>query len=78
MTLRGKGYDHAEAQWQLLFLDTELERQNPGAIAVLRENGLDPTDAAFLLSSVVPRLVTTEVNPAASKGALHGELSSLP
>ena len=28
VTLRGKGYDHAEAQRQLTFLDTDLERRN--------------------------------------------------
>ena len=32
-TLRGKGYDHAEAQNQLTFLDTALEQKNPGASA---------------------------------------------
>ena len=44
-TLRGKGYDHSEAQNQLTFLDTALEQKNPGASAVLRQNGLDPRDA---------------------------------
>ena len=33
VTLRGKGYDHAEAQRQLTYLDTELDRLNPGALA---------------------------------------------
>ena len=46
VTLRGKGYDHATANRQLSFLDTELDRLNPGASAVLRENGLEPLDAA--------------------------------
>ena len=46
VTLRGKSYDHAVVQQQLNFLDTELERANPGSLAVLRENGLDPVDAA--------------------------------
>ena len=44
MTLRGKGYDHEKAKRQLVFLDTELEKLNPGALGVLRENGLDPVD----------------------------------
>ena len=35
VTLRGKGYDHAETRRQLTFLDTELERLNPGALQVL-------------------------------------------
>ena len=41
-----KGYDHAVAQQQLLYLEKELDTLNPGALAVLRENGLDPLDAA--------------------------------
>ena len=41
------------------------------------ENGLDPVDAAYLLSTVVPRLVTTEINPAASRGTLQGGLLDL-
>ena len=72
VTLRGKGYDHAQAQRQLTHLDTELDRLNPGSLAVLREHGLDPLDAAYLLANVLPRLVTTEINPAASKGTLKG------
>ena len=44
VTLRGKGYDHEKAKRQLIFLDTELEKLNPGALGVLRENGLDPVD----------------------------------
>ena len=39
-----KGYDHQVAQRQLIFLDTELDRSNPGALAVLKENRLDPVD----------------------------------
>ena len=45
VSLRGKGYDHTLAQRQLNYLDTELDRSNPGALAVLKENRLDPVDA---------------------------------
>ena len=41
VTLRGKGYDHAQAKQHLTFLDIELDRLNPGSLAALRENGLD-------------------------------------
>ena len=34
-------------------------------------------DAAYLLANVVPRLVTTEINPAASKGVLKGGILDL-
>ncbi len=51
-----------QSQWDLL-------RLNPGASAVLRENGLDPVDAAYLLANVVPRIITTEIKPPdASRG----------
>ena len=45
VTLRGKEYDHEKTKQHLMFLDTELERLNPGALQVLRENALDPEDA---------------------------------
>ena len=77
VTLRGKGYDHADAQQQLAFLEQKLDRLNPGALQVLQQNGLDPLDAAYLLSNVIPRLITTEINPAASRGTLQGGLIDL-
>ena len=39
---RGEGEMSAEAEQQLMHLDTELERLNPGGLKVLRDNGLDP------------------------------------
>merc|ERR1719169_172709 len=77
VTLRGKGYDHALAQRQLTLLDMELDARNPGACAVLRENGLEPLDAAYLLSTVIPRQITMEIDPAAPKGMLEGGLRDL-
>ena len=32
-TTLGKGYDHAQAKQHLTFLDRELDRLNPGALA---------------------------------------------
>ena len=46
LNVAGKGYDFQEMAQYLMHLDTELERRNPGAAAVLREYGLDPVDAA--------------------------------
>merc|ERR1719160_441507 len=77
VTLRGKTYDHAAVHRQLSLLDTELDKANPGALAALRENGLDPTDAAYLLANVVPRIVTTEINPMGGKGTLQGGILDL-
>ena len=39
-------YDFQEAREFLQHLDTELEERNPGAIAVLKQFGLHPVDAA--------------------------------
>merc|ERR1719456_1675235 len=55
----------------------ELDKTNPGALATLRENGLDPTDAAYLLANVIPRIVTTEINPMAGKATLQGGILDL-
>merc|ERR1719409_2645182 len=77
VTLRGKRYDHAAVHRRLTFLDTELDKTNPGSLATLRENGLDPTDAAYLLANVVPRIVTTEINPMGGKGTLQGGIVDL-
>ena len=46
LTVAGKGYDFEKMAQYLTHLDTELERRNPGAAAVLRQYGLDPVDAA--------------------------------
>lgn len=42
---------------QLKFLDTELERLNPGASKLLKQYGLDPVDAAWKLSQVIPKII---------------------
>ena len=69
--------DHDAAKLLLTFLDTEIDRLNPGATAVLQENGLDPLDAAYLLANVVLGLITMEIDPAAPKGTLRGGLVNL-
>ena len=46
LNVAGKGYNFEDMAQYLTHLDTELERRNPGAAAVLREYGLDPVDAA--------------------------------
>lgn len=39
VAMRGKNYDFKQATYMLTFLDTELERLNPGASAVLEKVG---------------------------------------
>ena len=46
LCVRGEGYSFEETAKLLTHLDTELEERNPGAIAVLKQYGLHPTDAA--------------------------------
>ena len=46
LNVAGKGYDFQEMAQYLTHLDTELERRNPGATAVLRQYGLDSRHAA--------------------------------
>merc|ERR1712139_27181 len=58
LNLRGKGYDFMKSMQFMRHLDTELEKVNPGAPALLRANGLEPVEAAYVLSSVVPNIIS--------------------
>ena len=58
-------------------LDTELAKRNPGAVAVLTEYGLDPVDAAYRLSNVVPSVISIEFNGSASKHHLAATMAEL-
>ena len=49
-------YDYGAAACFLNSLDTELDRVNPGACAVLEEHGYDMVEVAYTLSVVVPDL----------------------
>ena len=48
---------------------------NPGACEILRQNGVEPLDAAFKLSTSVPSMISFPFNASASsamtKAALH-------
>ena len=46
LRVRGKGYSFEDMATLLTNLDTELEKRNKGATAVLKQFGLHPTDAA--------------------------------
>ena len=46
LCVRGEGYSFEESVRYLTHLDTELEKRNEGATAVLKQFGLHPTDAA--------------------------------
>ena len=56
IAVSGKGYDFAKASDLLLHLDTALDRVNPGATDLLRSEGVEPIDAAYRLSSILPKV----------------------
>ena len=77
LLVRGKGYDFAKAQQYLTFLDTELEKANPGASEILLKYGLQPIDAAWRLSQVVPNIISVPFEAGASKHMLHAMIADL-
>ena len=77
VSMRGKGYDFAEATHLLNFLDAELDRLNPGAGAILEQNGVTPLDAAYLLSNCVPYLISIEFDASASSAIIHATLQDM-
>ena len=68
--IRGKGYDFDKSPQVLSHLDTQLDQLNPGASKVLRQFGVEPIDAAHLLSQVIPNIISIELNTSASKKVL--------
>jgi hypothetical protein len=77
LCVKGKGYDYSSTQHQLTFLDRELDRINPGASDILRQHGVEPIDAAYILSSVLPHIISIELNTAASKAVLAASLGDV-
>jgi hypothetical protein len=74
IAISGKGYNFAEATSLLTHLDTQLDAINPGACALLRQNGVEPIDAAFKLSTAVPCMISLPFNSSASSNAIHASL----
>jgi hypothetical protein len=77
INVAGKGYDFAEATNLLMHLDTELDSINPGACDLLRSEGVDPVDAAFKLSSVLPSVISLPFNSSASSNAIQAALADI-
>ena len=69
-----KGYDYGNALQLLRDLDTELDKANPGAASVLLEHGVDPEEAAWKLSSVVPNIISVSFDPAGSANNIRASL----
>jgi hypothetical protein len=74
ISVQGKGYDFARAAELMLHLDTELERVNPGACAMLRKEGVDPVDAAFKLSTVLPSIISVKFDSSGSANSINASL----
>ena len=77
LVLRGKGYDFADSQKLLTFLDTELDRRNPGACDLLRAHDVDPTDAAFILSQLIPNIISIELDSSGSENMLEATIKDI-
>jgi hypothetical protein len=77
IAVTGKGYDFAAASHLLLHLDTVLATVNPGACDLLRQNGVEPLDAAFKLSTTLPQIISMPFNSSATSNAISASLSDI-
>ena len=75
--IRGKDYDFAQAQQYLTYLDTELDKLNPTGSEVLLKHGLQPIDAAYNLSQVVPNIISIELDASASNHVINAQMADL-
>jgi hypothetical protein len=77
VAIAGKGYDFAKAANLLKHLDTALDAVNPGATALLSSEGVDPVDAAFKLSVVLPSIISVPFNSSASANAIQAAVADI-
>ena len=77
LNVKGKDYDFEKTVQFLTHLDTELEQTNPGAIKLLKKYGLDPVDAAYRLSNVVPQIISVPFDSCASQHIINATLADL-
>ena len=66
----GKGYDFNAASTFLTHLDTALAKVNKTSPGVLSANGVELNEAAHVLSSVVPNIISIPLNTSASRTAI--------
>ena len=78
VALQGQnGYEFAGAARFLQHLDTYLEQANPGAAAVLRDNGVEPIDVAWKLSQSLPKIISVPLNTSASRNLLNATIDDI-
>ena len=53
--MASKGYDFVRAVEFMQWIDSSLDRANPGASRVLTEANISLTSTAFKLSSIIPK-----------------------
>lgn len=71
-------YNFAEAQHFLTSLDSNLQHHSPDAVKLLAAHGYDDlTEAAYLLSTVVPARISVPFSPGASASAISATLEDL-
>ena len=70
-------YEYAAAMEFLSRFDAEIDTANPGAAELLREQGVDPVHVAYLLSAVLPNIISTDFNPNGSTRQLAASLEDL-
>jgi len=69
------GFDHAAAETFLANLDARLDGR---ATALLAQNGVtDLVDAAYKLSSTLPKVISIPFDPSASRNVLRGTITDI-
>ena len=77
VSVASKNYDFADAGELMLHLDTELDKNNPGAAKVLTEIGIDLKRAAWMLSTTIPNVISVQFNPSGSQNSIMAALLDL-
>lgn len=70
-------YDFADSANFLKHLDLKLDLTNPGARADVEKHGFDLTKIAYQLSNVIPNIISTAFNPAASRNVLNATVMDI-
>ena len=73
----GKGYDFESASNFMVHLDTQLDDANPGACALLRQEGVDPERVAHALATTLPKMIARSFDSCASRNVITGSLMDL-
>ena len=82
VTVGGKpqeiAYNYEEMTRLMTWMDTDLEKWNPGAADVLRDHGYeDLTDVAYRLSTIIPKTISVPLNTGDSRNRLHASIDDV-